>query len=606
MKNKMNYLGIGDASYTGAAHEYVLFTESHQLKNRVLWDQFVQVFTKDADDDHAWRCEYWGKMMRGACLTYMYHPTKELYEVLENAVRGLLDAQREDGRFATYSTAEEFNGWDMWGRKYVLTGMMHFMRISKDEELNKTILAALCRHADYIVEHVGDKEGQKTIFETSQNWLGVNSASILEPFVELYTRTGEQKYFDFATYLIKTGGCSGGNLIDLALEDKLAPYQYPEVKAYETMSYFEGVLGYYEVTGEKKYLEAVQKFVEQVNKTDITIIGCSGCTHELFDHSGKMQATFSSMIMQETCVTVTWMRLLSRLLLLTGEAIYADRIEQAAYNAMHGSVNIQLQRGKSRPDSGTFNLDPVTFDSYSPLYIGKRGKSTGGLQRFIPDGKKDGEFYGCCACIGSAGTALLPLGAALKTDEGLVINHLLAGTIDTTLENGTKVQICTKTEYPAKGNASLTVSLSAPATFALSIRIPAWCENATVAVNGKAEKATAGYYTVCREWKDGDTVEVSLEMKLVRHMLGDKTAYTYGALVMARDAMKDDRSVESPFIPLSDSDYKLVDTEDGELVRMILSCENGDLLLTDYASCGKLWMNSNAFVSVWLNALHRS
>jgi len=53
MKNKMNYLGIGDAAYTGAAHEYVLFTESHQLKNRALWDRFVQVFTTDVDDDHA-------------------------------------------------------------------------------------------------------------------------------------------------------------------------------------------------------------------------------------------------------------------------------------------------------------------------------------------------------------------------------------------------------------------------------------------------------------------------------------------------------------------------------------------------------------------------
>ena len=599
MKNKMNYLGIGDAVYTGAAHEYVLFTESHQLKNRALWDQFVQVFTEDSDNDHAWRCEYFGKMMRGACLTYMYHPTKELYEVLESAVRGLLKAQREDGRFSTYSTAEEFNGWDMWGRKYVLTGLMHFMRISKDEELNKTILAALCRHADYIVEHIGDKEGQKTIFETSQIWLGVNSASILEPFVELYVRTGEKRYFDFATYLIKTGGCSGGNLIDLALEDKLAPYQYPEVKAYETMSYFEGVLGYYEVTGEEKYLNAVQKFVEQVNKTDITLIGCSGCTHELFDHSTKMQALFNPGIMQETCVTVTWMRLLSRLLLLTGDAIYADRIEQAGYNALHGSVNIHLQGGKTNPSRSSFTLDPVTFDSYSPLYIGKRGKSTGGLQYF-----REGGFYGCCACIGSAGTALLPLGAALTSEKGLVINHLMAGKITTALKNGTAVQIVTETAYPAKGTAKLTLSLNAPASFDLSIRIPAWCENATVSVNGNAEKATAGYCVLSREWKDGDTVEVSLEMKLVRHTIGDKTAYTYGALVLARDAMKDDRSVESPFVPISDSDYKLVDAEKGELLRLILSCKNGDLLLTDYASCGKLWMNSNAFVSVWLNALY--
>jgi len=601
MKNKLNYLGFGDAAYTGSAHEYVLFTESHQLKKRSLWDQFVQVFTEDSDDEnHGWRCEYFGKMMRGACLTYMYHPTEELYEILEHTVKGLLDAQREDGRFSTYSVEHEFNGWDMWGRKYVLTGMMHFMRISKDPALNERILAALCRHADYIVAHVGDKEGQTSIFDTSGNWLGVNSASILEPFVELYTRTQKKEYLEFAEYLIRTGGCSGGNLIEIALEDKLAPYQYPEVKAYETMSYFEGVLAYYELTGEKKYLDAVLKFVERVQETDITAIGSAGCTHELFDHSAIKQAVFSPIIMQETCVTVTWIRLLSRLLSLTGNAVYADRIEQAAYNALHGSVNTHDQRGKSSQTRESFNLDPVTFDSYSPLYIGKRGMATGGLMRF-----RQGGFYGCCACIGSAGTALLPLTAAMVAENGIVINHLIGGVIDTALTNGTRVKITTDTAYPAKGTATLTLALDAPATFELAIRIPAWCENATVAINGEAQKAEAGYFTVAREWKNGDTVAVALELKLVRHMLGDKVGYTWGALVLARDGMKDNRSVESPFLPLADSDYRLEEPEGDEMVRLKLRCENGDLLLTDYASCGKYWMQDNAFVSVWLNGLYR-
>jgi len=602
MKNKMNYLGYGDALYSGAAHGYVLFTESHQLKNRALWDQFVQVYTEDADDEnHGWRCEYFGKMMRGACLTYMYHPTDELYEVLEHTVKGLLRAQRADGRFSTYSVEHEFNGWDMWGRKYVLTGMMHFMRICKDESLNKEILAALCRHADYIVAHVGEGDGKRTIFETSQIWLGVNSASILEPFVELYTRTNEKKYLDFAEYLIRTGGCSGGNLIDLALEDKLAPYEYPEVKAYETMSYFEGVLAYYELTGDQKYLNAVINFTERVFETDITAIGCSGCTHELFDHSAVRQALFLPGIMQETCVTVTWIRLLARLLCLTGNPVYADRIEQASYNALFGSVNTKLQGGKTAPTRNSFTLDPVTFDSYSPLYIGKRGKSTGGLMYF-----REGGFYGCCACIGSAGTALFPLSAVMTTENGLAVNHLMNGTVDTALENGTRVKIVTETEYPAKGTAKLTLSLSAPTAFDLSIRIPAWCENATVSVNGTAQKATAGYLTLSREWIDGDCVEINLEIKLVRHMIDDKTAYTYGALVMARDMMKDNRSVESPFIPISDENYSLVTPGDDELVRILLHCENGDLLLSDYASCGKYWMNEKSYVSVWLNALHRS
>jgi len=177
--------------------------------------------------------------------------------------------------------------------------------------------------------------------------------------------------------------------------------------------------------------------------------------------------------------------------------------------------------------------------------------------------------------------------------------------IDTALTNGTRVKITTDTAYPAKGTATLTLALDAPATFELAIRIPAWCENATVAINGEAQKAEAGYFTVAREWKNGDTVAVALELKLVRHMLGDKVGYTWGALVLARDGMKDNRSVESPFLPLADSDYRLEEPEGDEMVRLKLRCENGDLLLTDYASCGKYWMQDNAFVSVWLNGLYR-
>ena len=109
------------------------------------------------------------------------------------------------------------------------------------------------------------------------------------------------------------------------------PFQYPEVQAYETMSFFEGALAYYEVTGEEKYFDAVTKFADAVLKSDITIIGSAGCTHELFDNSAEKQTDEVQVgtIMQETCVTVTWMRLQERLLRLTGNEMYAENIETA-------------------------------------------------------------------------------------------------------------------------------------------------------------------------------------------------------------------------------------------------------------------------------------
>ena len=594
---KFNYLDVAAAKYTGAPHDYVIITEKHQLLNKKTWDKFVWVFTEDSDDhDIGWRCEYWGKMMRGACLTYRYHGDEALYKMLDYAVRELLKVQRKDGRFSTYSKKMEFNGWDLWGRKYVLTGMMHFMDICKDEALKDEILNALCLHADYIADKIGNGEGQKSILETSNHWLCLNSCTILEPFVELYKRTGKKTYLDFAEYIISLGGCGGGNLIDLALADELAPYQYPVNKAYEMMSFFEGLVAYYELTGEEKYLDAVLKFVEKINETDVTLIGCSGCTHELFDHSAIMQTEYNETEMQETCVTVTWMRLLARLHLLTGKVEYVDRIERSAYNALYGSINTKNEPGFSKFE-GNIAVDPLIFDSYSPLYNNRRGLGTGGLKRF-----RDGDFYGCCACIGSAGTGIFPLIGVLKSEKGIVINEAFEGVVTTKTPSGATVTLNAVTDYPVGDKYALALFIETSESFELLVRIPDWCDEATLKVGDEIKKVYPGYVSLDREWSDGDTVELELPHHLKSHFLNGKTAYTYGPLVLARDEIKEGGKIDTEFTPTEHSAFKMLPAEDGEMLRIMLECEDGDLLLTDYASCGKHWSRKNANVSVWLNA----
>lgn len=596
IKNKFEYLGVAEAKYTGAPHDYVLFTEQHQLLKKETWDKFVRVFTEDSDDhDIGWRCEYWGKMMRGACLTYRYHGDEALYEMLDYAVRELLKVQREDGRFSTYSETMQFNGWDLWGRKYVLTGMMHFIDICKDEALKEQILGALCLHADYITAKIGSGEGQKSILETSDHWLCLNSCTILEPFVELYKRTGKKNYLDFAEYIIGLGGCGGGNLIDLALADELAPYQYPVNKAYEMMSFFEGLVAYYELTGEKKYLEAATKFVEKINETDVTLIGCSGCTHELFDNSIVKQTEYNEVQMQETCVTVTWMRILARLHLLTGEVKYVDRIERSAYNALYGSINTKNQDSFSIEDMRFF--EPVPFDSYSPLYNNRRGIATGGFKKF-----RDGGFYGCCACIGSAGTGIFPLIGVLKSEGGVVINEAFEGVVSTTTPTGKPLTLNAITDYPVSDKYALAVFLEEDEQLELLVRIPDWCDEATLTVGDEIKKVSPGYVSINRVWSDGDTLELELPHYLKSHHLNGKTAYTYGPLVLARDEIKEGGRIDTEFTPTVHSAFRLLPAEEGEMLRIMLECEGEDVLLTDYASCGKYWTKKNANVSVWLSA----
>ena len=267
MKYLFEYLEPLQAVYGGKINNAVDFVTDKQLLDEKLWQKFAKQFEIRLDSfDKGWRGEYWGKMMRGACLTYMYLGSEELYKTLVYAVNELLKYQDELGRISTYSKETEFNGWDTWCRKYVLTGLQHFFKICKDSTLKERVLSAMINSANYVCEKVG--ENKIDICKTSGNWFGVNSASILEPFVELYKITSNDKYLDFAKYVISTGGCSNGNLITCAENTSLYPYQYPVKKAYEVMSFFEGVLSYYEVTGEKRYFSLVKNFVERVYETE--------------------------------------------------------------------------------------------------------------------------------------------------------------------------------------------------------------------------------------------------------------------------------------------------------------------------------------------------
>ena len=588
------YLENGSEKFTGTENDNVLFIIEKQLKDEKLWNKFVNVFlTKEDSEGNGWRGEYFGKMMRGACLTYKYLPDETLYSVLENTVKKLLATQDEAGRITTYTPEAEFNGWDMWCRKYVLVGCLYFYDICKDETLKKAILGSMTRHADYIISKIG--ADKKPITTTSYIYGGMNSCTILEPIVELYKLTGKKDYLGFAEYIISTGGCETGNLIDLVNEGKY-PYTFPEVKAYEMMSFFEGVLAYYEVTGKKEFFNVVEKFLKSVRESDVTIIGSCGCTHELFDNSAvkQTQEVEDGAIMQETCVTVTYMRLNERMLRLTADAKYADEIEKSAYNALYGSLNYLGNEQYCREEDSF--IDGLPFDSYSPLVNQKRGVGIGGYKKF-----SDGGYYGCCGCIGAAGIALLPLIAVEKTERGYVFNEYISGEVNV----GNGLSFSVKGNGMKDGYAEITLRTDRLREFELVLRIPNWSRNAKITVNGEATTASCGYNAIVREWKDGDKIAVSLNPRLIEIRLNDKTAYMYGGYVLSRDERKENAAITDKFTPEKKVDEFVFEREPAreyESVRLVLKTREGRVLLTDYASCGKRWLEEKSRISVWLNA----
>ncbi|MBQ4269565.1 MAG: hypothetical protein IJB97_07965, partial [Clostridia bacterium] len=126
----------GRFAYTGEMGRSIDFIKSAQLGDRRLWQKFVNQFRIRADaKNDGWSGEFWGKMMRGACVVYTYDGDETLYAILKESVEDMLSVQDERGRISTYAPDHEFAGWDLWIRKYVMIGLEYFYDICQDDAL---------------------------------------------------------------------------------------------------------------------------------------------------------------------------------------------------------------------------------------------------------------------------------------------------------------------------------------------------------------------------------------------------------------------------------------------------------------------------------------
>ncbi len=620
--------------YNGIVEDTFRFVEKTQLMRPELWKRFVQQFREDADFDAGWRGEYWGKMMRGASLVCAYTGDESLYQILKETVIDMTDSADESGRISSYAVSHEFDGWDMWNRKYVLLGMQYFLEVCKESDLRESIIRSMTRQADYIIQRIGEGEGQKPITMATRHWRGLNSSSILEPMVRLYNLTGEKKYFDFSGYIVACGGTDIENFFELAYKNELYPYQYPVTKAYEMISCFEGLLEYYKITGNERYKTAIVNFADKILESDFTVIGCCGCTCEMFDHSTVRQANPFDEEMQETCVTVTVMKFLSRVHLLTGDPKYIDAFEISFYNAYLGSLNTENVVGTSiekylRPETKVI-YEPLPFDSYSPLTAGVRGIGIGGFKIM-----SDAHYYGCCACIGAAGIGLVPQIQFTKTQTGIALNLFAEGTAEVMSPKGNPLRWHIQTRYPKDGNIRITLTSSVSEEFPLLIRNAAWSNDTKILVNGEKAPVTDGYISIEKEWHSGDVIELTLDMRIKaiypipygeqvlmnkviwghnyvvptydkEHPLAKKHIALQRGPIMLAQENRLGYCVDDPVdISVDESGY-VAATESKKavpydtIIAMDVPLTDGKtMLLTDYASAGKLW-NEESKMAVWM------
>ena len=133
--------------------------------------------------------------------------------IIKNGAELLMETQLPNGYIGNYSEEAQLNQWDIWGRKYTALGLIAYYDLSGDRKA----LDAACRVIDHLMTQVGPG---KVNIVTTGNYIGMPSSSVLEPVMYLYNRTRQDKYLDFAKYIVKQWETpEGPRLISKAIAD---------------------------------------------------------------------------------------------------------------------------------------------------------------------------------------------------------------------------------------------------------------------------------------------------------------------------------------------------------------------------------------------------
>lgn len=582
----------GAVRFTGFFENDIQNSITHWNKGVVPYAGFVQMF-RTGRKVFA-QGEMWGKAVRSGSMFYRYTQDPELKQILQKTVADLLTTKRANGSISCSEVSKQPDGpgGDLWERKYVLLALDEYYRhVEKDP----AVLQAMIDQADATVAQIGPPP-KTSILDQGWSPNHIESSTILEPMMRLYNLTGRKAYLDFARYIVEVeGGAKGYRIIDDALNNK-DPEKIggPYPKAYEMMSLFEGLVEYYRVTGDERWKRAVLNLYRNIREKEITIIGNGGGDQpyhpdvlgEAWDYTALEQANPKMKRMMETCVGVTWLKLCSQILRLTGDPSTVDEMERYAYNGLIGAM---------KPSGDGF--------SYVNLLNGVKTNPEGW------GAKIENVHVTCCNLNGPMGLAYLPFVAVMNSKTGPVINLYNAATATASTPASHPVRLEITTDYPRSGVIAVTVTPPSPEKFSIRLRIPAWSASTALSVGGDSIRVVPGTYAdIDRTWSPGDRIELTLDMRCRlldsprgSNRAGDNhQALIRGPVVLARDESIDP-DYDKPVAIIAKDGYVDVTAVPPALkaarMQFRVPTSTGFIQMVDYASVDN-WTGKHVFT--WL------
>lgn len=424
------------------------------------------------------------KALEGMAYSLINNPDPELEKKADEWIDKFAAAQQPDGYINTFYTLTGLDKrWtNMDKHEMYCAGHMIEAGVAYYQATGKRKLLDVCiRMTDHMMSQFGPGK---------RHWVPGHEEIELA-LVKLYQTTQEQKYLDFAYWLLEERGHGHGTMGD---EGKWNPVYYQDIvpvrqltdisgHAVRCMYLYCGMADVAALKNDTGYIAAMDRLWDDVVHRNMYITGGIGSSH---DNEGFTEDYDLPNLDAycETCASVGMVLWNQRMNQLTGDSKYIDVLERSLYNGALAGISLGGDR----------------FFYVNPL------ESKGDHHRQ--------EWYGCACCPSQLSRFLPSIGNYIyaSSDDALWVNLYIGNTGQIRIGE-TDILLTQETDYPWDGSVKLTISTSQPLEKEIRLRIPDWCKTYDLSINGKRinvpkEKG----YAVIKDWKSQDVIALDMDM----------------------------------------------------------------------------------------------
>ena len=424
------------------------------------------------------------KALEGMAYSLINNPDPELEKKADEWIDKFAAAQQPDGYINTFYTLTGLDKrWtNMDKHEMYCAGHMIEAGVAYYQATGKRKLLDVCiRMTDHMMSQFGPGK---------RHWVPGHEEIELA-LVKLYQTTQEQKYLDFAYWLLEERGHGHGTMGD---EGKWNPVYYQDIvpvrqltdisgHAVRCMYLYCGMADVAALKNDTGYIAAMDRLWDDVVHRNMYITGGIGSSrdNEGFTEDYDLPNLDAYC---ETCASVGMVLWNQRMNQLTGDSKYIDILERSLYNGALAGIS----------------LGGDSFFYVNPL------ESKGDHHRQ--------EWYGCACCPSQLSRFLPSIGNYIyaSSDDALWVNLYIGNTGQIRIGE-TDILLTQETDYPWDGSVKLTISTSQPLEKEIRLRIPNWCKTYDLSINGKRINVSEEKgYAVIKDWKSQDVIALDMDM----------------------------------------------------------------------------------------------